>query len=48
MSELKITLAGDRTAYRPGEPLSGRAAWRVDGENSWGSAPIGMITSTSA
>jgi hypothetical protein len=32
MSELRIELAGGRTAYRPGEPLSGRVAWRVDKE----------------
>ena len=32
MSELRIELAGERTAYRAGEPLSGRVAWRVDGE----------------
>lgn len=30
MSELRIELAGGRTAYRAGEPLSGRVAWRVD------------------
>jgi hypothetical protein len=30
MSELRIELAGGRTGYRPGEPLSGRVAWRVD------------------
>jgi hypothetical protein len=29
MSELRIDLAGGRTAYKPGEPLSGRVAWRV-------------------
>jgi hypothetical protein len=29
-SELRIELTDRRTAYRPGEPLSGRAAWRVD------------------
>jgi hypothetical protein len=28
MSELRIELAGGRTAYRPGEPLSGRVTWR--------------------
>jgi hypothetical protein len=30
MSDLKIDLAGERTAFKPGEPLSGRASWRVD------------------
>jgi hypothetical protein len=30
MSELRIELADGRTAYRPGEPLSGRVAWRVE------------------
>jgi hypothetical protein len=30
MSELRIELADGRTAYRAGEPLSGRVAWRVD------------------
>jgi hypothetical protein len=30
MSELRISLADGRTAYRPGEPLSGRVSWRVD------------------
>ena len=29
MSDLRIELAGGRTAYTPGEPLSGRASWRV-------------------
>jgi hypothetical protein len=29
MSELRIELASGRTGYRPGEPLSGRVAWRV-------------------
>ena len=32
MSALRIELAGGRTAYRPGEPLSGRVAWRIDDE----------------
>ena len=30
MSELRIELADGRTAYKPGEPLSGRVAWRID------------------
>jgi len=30
MSELRIELAGGRTGYRAGEPLSGRVSWRVD------------------
>ena len=29
MSELNIELADGRTAYRAGEPLSGRVTWRV-------------------
>jgi hypothetical protein len=29
MSELRIELAGGRTGYRSGEPLSGRVSWRV-------------------
>jgi hypothetical protein len=29
MSELRIEFADGRTAYRAGEPLSGRVAWRV-------------------
>jgi hypothetical protein len=32
MSDLRIELAGGRTGFRPGEALSGRVAWRVDGE----------------
>jgi hypothetical protein len=34
MSELRIELADGRTAYRAGEPLSGRVAWRVDDQPS--------------
>ena len=34
MSELRIELAGGRTAFMPGEPLSGRVAWRVEGQPS--------------
>ena len=30
MSELRIELAGGRTAFKPGEPLSGRVTWRVE------------------
>lgn len=30
MSELRIDIAGGRSAFRPGEPLSGRVSWRVD------------------
>lgn len=30
MSDLRITLADGRTAYRSGEPLSGRVSWRVN------------------
>ena len=29
MSELRIELAGGRTGYRSGEPLSGRVSWRA-------------------
>jgi len=29
MSALRIELAGGRKAFTPGEPLSGRASWRV-------------------
>jgi hypothetical protein len=29
MSDLRIELADGRTAFRAGEPLSGRVAWRV-------------------
>ena len=29
MSDLRIELAGGRTGYRSGEPLSGRVSWRV-------------------
>jgi hypothetical protein len=32
MSELRIELAGGRTAFKPGEPLSGHVAWRIDGK----------------
>ena len=34
MSELTIELAGGRTGYKPGEPLSGRVTWRVDNQPS--------------
>jgi hypothetical protein len=34
MSELKIELAGGRTAFKAGEPLSGRVSWRVDEQPS--------------
>jgi hypothetical protein len=34
MSELYIELAGGRTAFKAGESLSGRVAWRVDGQPS--------------
>lgn len=34
MSELRIELAGGRTAFTPGEPLSGRASWRVEDQPS--------------
>ena len=30
MSELRIELTGGRKSFTPGEPLSGRAVWRVD------------------
>jgi hypothetical protein len=29
MSELRIELAGGRSSFKPGEPLSGRVTWRV-------------------
>jgi hypothetical protein len=32
MNELKIELAGGRTAYKSGDLLSGRASWRVEFE----------------
>lgn len=32
MSELRIELAGGRTAFKPGEPISGQVSWRVDGQ----------------
>ena len=32
MSELKIELTGDRTSFKPGELLSGRASWRADSQ----------------
>jgi hypothetical protein len=32
MSDLRIDLADGRSAYKAGEPLSGRVAWRVDRE----------------
>jgi hypothetical protein len=34
MSELKVELAGGRTEFRPGEPLSGRVTWRVEEQPS--------------
>jgi hypothetical protein len=30
MSGLRIDLASGRKAFKPGEPLSGRASWRID------------------
>jgi hypothetical protein len=32
MSDLRIELAGGRTAFKPGEAIAGRASWRVDGD----------------
>ena len=32
MSELRLELAGGRTAFKPGESLSGRVKWRVEGQ----------------
>lgn len=34
MSDLHIELSGGRTAFRPGEALSGRVAWRVEHQPS--------------
>lgn len=34
MSELRLELAGGRTAFTPGEPLSGRVTWRVEDQPS--------------
>ncbi len=34
MSDVRIELAGGRRAFKAGEPLSGRAAWRVDEQPS--------------
>jgi hypothetical protein len=58
MSELRIELAGGRTSFTPGEPLSGRAMWRVDEQPSsaelrlfWytsgkGTQDVGVVTTT--
>jgi hypothetical protein len=45
MSELRIELTGGRTNYRPGEPLSGRASWRVDGQPSSAALKLFWYTS---
>jgi hypothetical protein len=34
MSQLRVELAGGRTACMPGEPLSGRVSWRVEDQPS--------------
>ena len=56
MSELTIELADDRTSFKPGEPMSGRVAWRVDEQPSsaelrlfWytsgkGTQDVGLVT----
>jgi hypothetical protein len=56
--ELRLELAGGRRGFTAGEPLSGRATWRVDGEPSsvelrlfWytsgkGTQDVGVVNST--
>jgi hypothetical protein len=34
LSELRIELTDGRTAFKPGEPLTGNVTWRVEGEPS--------------
>jgi hypothetical protein len=58
MIQLRIELAGGRTNYRPGESLSGRASWQVEGQPSsavlklfWytsgkGTRDIGVVNTT--
>jgi hypothetical protein len=57
MSELRIELAGGRSAFTPGEPFSGRVAWRVEEQPAsvelrlfWytsgkGTQDVGVVTS---